>query len=190
MGLVQCLPGAWPVRVPALEPLPGISARWDSEAVDVTRTRPFHRTVGRAEFFFIEFPRARKWVSFISFLSIMDQYYLAREKLYPGFIMVLIRFYNLKMRPAPSGSVFQIAKQSSFCSVVVFSSNLKSFCTSLASVHKILQSLFRAVKVKAYELRTKSKEDLTRQLEELKTELQQLRVAKVTGGAASKLSKM
>jgi large subunit ribosomal protein L35e len=47
-----------------------------------------------------------------------------------------------------------------------------------------------AVKVKAYELRTKSKEDLTRQLEELKTELQQLRVAKVTGGAASKLSKM
>ena len=47
-----------------------------------------------------------------------------------------------------------------------------------------------AVKVKAYELRNKSKEDLTRQLEELKTELQQLRVAKVTGGAASKLSKM
>jgi large subunit ribosomal protein L35e len=50
--------------------------------------------------------------------------------------------------------------------------------------------LLNAVKVKAYELRTKSKEDLTRQLEELKTELQQLRVAKVTGGAASKLSKM
>uniref|UniRef100_A0A7S0M8E0 Ribosomal protein L35 n=1 Tax=Cryptomonas curvata TaxID=233186 RepID=A0A7S0M8E0_9CRYP len=46
------------------------------------------------------------------------------------------------------------------------------------------------VKVKAYELRPKSKEDLTRQLEELKTELQQLRVAKVTGGAASKLSKI
>ena len=46
------------------------------------------------------------------------------------------------------------------------------------------------MKVKAHELRTKSKEDLYRQLEELKTELQQLRVAKVTGGAASKLSKM
>jgi ribosomal protein L29 len=47
-----------------------------------------------------------------------------------------------------------------------------------------------AVKVKAYELRDKSREDLLRQLDELKTELQQLRVAKVTGGAASKLSKM
>ncbi|KAJ1474302.1 60S ribosomal protein L35 [Baffinella frigidus] len=46
------------------------------------------------------------------------------------------------------------------------------------------------VKVKAYELRDKSREDLLRQLDELKTELQQLRVAKVTGGAASKLSKI
>eukprot|EP00286_Rhodomonas_abbreviata_P028199 CAMPEP_0181313696 /NCGR_PEP_ID=MMETSP1101-20121128/14390_1 /TAXON_ID=46948 /ORGANISM="Rhodomonas abbreviata, Strain Caron Lab Isolate" /LENGTH=123 /DNA_ID=CAMNT_0023420675 /DNA_START=17 /DNA_END=388 /DNA_ORIENTATION=+ len=46
------------------------------------------------------------------------------------------------------------------------------------------------VKVKAYELRSKNKEDLVRQLDELKTELQQLRVAKVTGGAASKLSKI
>jgi len=46
------------------------------------------------------------------------------------------------------------------------------------------------VKVKAYELRDKSRDDLIRQLDELKTELQQLRVAKVTGGAASKLSKM
>merc|ERR1711893_496969 len=34
------------------------------------------------------------------------------------------------------------------------------------------------------------KEELTKQLEELKTELSQLRVAKVTGGAASKLSKI
>ncbi|MGB1604200.1 MAG: hypothetical protein ACPIOQ_66320 [Promethearchaeia archaeon] len=77
-----------------------------------------------------------------------------------------------------------------------------------------------AVKVKAHELRTKGRDDLVRQLDELKTgayarictdpchqihsvhclthlriifvrtELQQLRVAKVTGGAASKLSKM
>jgi len=46
------------------------------------------------------------------------------------------------------------------------------------------------VKVKAHELRGKSREELLRQLDELKTELQQLRVAKVTGGAASKLSKM
>lgn len=45
-------------------------------------------------------------------------------------------------------------------------------------------------KVKCSELRTKKKEDLTKQLEDLKGELQSLRVAKVTGGAASKLSKM
>merc|ERR1711864_34401 len=46
------------------------------------------------------------------------------------------------------------------------------------------------VKVKAKDLRGKKKEDLLKQLDELKTELSQLRVAKVTGGAASKLSKI
>lgn len=46
------------------------------------------------------------------------------------------------------------------------------------------------VKVKAHELREKGRDELLRQLDELKTELQQLRVAKVTGGAASKLSKI
>ena len=45
-------------------------------------------------------------------------------------------------------------------------------------------------KLKTHELRTKNKADLMKQLEELKTELAALRVAKVTGGAASKLSKM
>lgn len=45
-------------------------------------------------------------------------------------------------------------------------------------------------KVKAHEVRAKSKADVLKQLTELKTELQQLRVAKVTNGAASKLSKM
>merc|ERR1712062_552473 len=49
---------------------------------------------------------------------------------------------------------------------------------------------FKMVKVKAKELRGKKKEELTSQLKELKTELSQLRVAKVTGGAASKLSKI
>merc|ERR1712125_202419 len=39
-------------------------------------------------------------------------------------------------------------------------------------------------------LRTKTKADLTKQLDELKSELATLRVAKVTGGAASKLSKI
>merc|ERR1712165_515566 len=45
----------------------------------------------------------------------------------------------------------------------------------------------KMVKVKAKELRGKKKEELMKQLHELKTELSQLRVAKVTGGAASKL---
>merc|ERR1711988_1743040 len=47
-----------------------------------------------------------------------------------------------------------------------------------------------AMKLKVHELRTKQKGDLEKQLEELKTELAALRVAKVTGGAASKLSKI
>ena len=46
------------------------------------------------------------------------------------------------------------------------------------------------MKLKVHELRNKNKSDLEKQLEELKTELAALRVAKVTGGAASKLSKM
>ena len=45
-------------------------------------------------------------------------------------------------------------------------------------------------KVKAHELRNKSKTDLLKQLGELKQELATLRVAKVAGGVASKLSKI
>ncbi|KAK7863453.1 hypothetical protein R5R35_010493 [Gryllus longicercus] len=45
-------------------------------------------------------------------------------------------------------------------------------------------------KVKCSELRTKDKKELMKQLGELKEELGNLRVAKVTGGAASKLSKI
>lgn len=41
-----------------------------------------------------------------------------------------------------------------------------------------------------HELRGKSKTDLQAQLKELKAELSLLRVAKVTGGAPNKLSKM
>merc|ERR1719353_1578213 len=48
----------------------------------------------------------------------------------------------------------------------------------------------RMAKLKVHELRNKNKADLMKQLEELKTELAALRVAKVTGGAASKLSKI
>ncbi|GLD92872.1 hypothetical protein PINS_up001451 [Pythium insidiosum] len=47
-----------------------------------------------------------------------------------------------------------------------------------------------AHKVKAHELRTKTKEELLTQLDDLQQELAQLRVAKVIGGAASKLSKI
>ena len=47
-----------------------------------------------------------------------------------------------------------------------------------------------AAKIKVYDLRNKRQPDLERQLMELKTELAQLRVAKVTGGAASKLAKI
>mmetsp|Transcript_35640 Transcript_35640/g.90127 ORF Transcript_35640/g.90127 Transcript_35640/m.90127 type:complete len:131 (-) Transcript_35640:99-491(-) len=45
-------------------------------------------------------------------------------------------------------------------------------------------------KVRAHELRGKSKTDLQTQLKELKQELGALRVAKVTGGAPNKLSKI
>merc|ERR1712109_365764 len=50
--------------------------------------------------------------------------------------------------------------------------------------------LNKMAKVKAHELRGRKKEELLQQLSDLKTELQQLRVAKVTGGAPSKLSKI
>lgn len=44
--------------------------------------------------------------------------------------------------------------------------------------------------MRASELRTKTKADLEKEAEELRIELGQLRVAKVTGGPASKLSKI
>nr|ABO47869.1 ribosomal protein L35 [Alexandrium fundyense] len=46
------------------------------------------------------------------------------------------------------------------------------------------------VRVKAYELRTKTSKELLKELDEMKAELAQLRVAKVAGGAASKLAKI
>ncbi|EFN55919.1 hypothetical protein CHLNCDRAFT_52203 [Chlorella variabilis] len=45
-------------------------------------------------------------------------------------------------------------------------------------------------KVKAHELRSKGKAELEQQLKDLKNELGGLRVAKVTGGAPNKLSKI
>ncbi|CAG0917784.1 unnamed protein product [Notodromas monacha] len=49
---------------------------------------------------------------------------------------------------------------------------------------------FLTAKLKCRELRSKKKEELQKQLEDLKTELMSLRVAKVTGGTASKLAKI
>jgi len=47
-----------------------------------------------------------------------------------------------------------------------------------------------AARIKVYELRQKTKAELLNQLKDLKAELALLRVAKVTGGAPNKLSKM
>jgi large subunit ribosomal protein L35e len=44
--------------------------------------------------------------------------------------------------------------------------------------------------VKAYELRGQNKEELLKQLDEQRKELSELHVAKVTGGAASKIAKI
>mmetsp|Transcript_13508 Transcript_13508/g.29268 ORF Transcript_13508/g.29268 Transcript_13508/m.29268 type:complete len:124 (+) Transcript_13508:66-437(+) len=46
------------------------------------------------------------------------------------------------------------------------------------------------VRVKAFELRTKTSKELLKELDEQKAELATLRVAKVAGGAASKLAKI
>ena len=46
------------------------------------------------------------------------------------------------------------------------------------------------VRVKAFELRSKTSKELLKELDEMKAELSQLRVAKVSGGAASKLAKI
>ncbi|KAF3794109.1 60S ribosomal protein L35 [Nymphaea thermarum] len=51
-------------------------------------------------------------------------------------------------------------------------------------------SISRSARIKVHELRTKSKTELLNQLKDLKAELALLRVAKVTGGAPNKLSKI
>lgn len=50
--------------------------------------------------------------------------------------------------------------------------------------------LVNAARIKVHELRAKNKTDLLAQLKDLKAELALLRVAKVTGGAPNKLSKI
>lgn len=55
-----------------------------------------------------------------------------------------------------------------------------------------LNGIFDGVeaRIKVHELRNKNKAELLNQLKDLKAELALLRVAKVTGGAPNKLSKM
>eukprot|EP00798_Chlamydomonas_sp_ICE-L_P005403 gene5403-5627_t len=60
----------------------------------------------------------------------------------------------------------------------------------LASPGQSLLDANAAVKVRAHDLRSKSKQELQNQLTDLKSELGALRVAKVTGGAPNKLSKI
>ena len=50
--------------------------------------------------------------------------------------------------------------------------------------------IISSARIKVHELRQKGKVDLLAQLKDLKAELALLRVAKVTGGAPNKLSKM
>ncbi|KAF7804530.1 60S ribosomal protein L35 [Senna tora] len=52
------------------------------------------------------------------------------------------------------------------------------------------RSLFNNARIKVHELRNKNKAELLNQLKDLKAELALLRVAKVTGGAPNKLSKI
>ncbi len=66
-------------------------------------------------------------------------------------------------------------------------------CKRRGLLNNVLYSFFlppAIVKVKTHELREKDKAELLAQLEELKSDLSALRVAKVTGGAVSKLSKI
>ena len=69
---------------------------------------------------------------------------------------------------------------------------ISPFCSPRTRVYCQVLLFFRRPQghIKAHELRGKTKEELSKQLSELKTELSTLRVAKVTGGAASKLGKM
>ncbi|KAI3799792.1 hypothetical protein L1987_35095 [Smallanthus sonchifolius] len=59
-----------------------------------------------------------------------------------------------------------------------------------ASLHRRSLHLQSMARIKVHELRNKSKADLFAQLKDLKAELALLRVAKVTGGAPNKLSKI
>merc|ERR1711937_872675 len=60
----------------------------------------------------------------------------------------------------------------------------------VSRVPRLKRKFIIMVRVKAHELRTKTSKELLKELDEMKSELSQLRVAKVAGGAASKLAKI
>ena len=71
-----------------------------------------------------------------------------------------------------------------FCFVVRFWSEFTWLIEDVVVVVVVL------ARIKVHELRNKTKAELLAQLKDLKAELALLRVAKVTGGAPNKLSKM
>ncbi|ODN82838.1 ribosomal protein L29 [Cryptococcus amylolentus CBS 6039] len=62
--------------------------------------------------------------------------------------------------------------------------------TPLLNPQILLKMASSSSKIRAFELQSKSKQDLLEQLHELKTELSSLRVQKIAGGSASKLTKI
>ena len=74
--------------------------------------------------------------------------------------------------------------------VFLISSDTKNLLYKTARIFDLAPSFVDMAKIKAYELRSDNKNAMLKKLEELKNELGQLRVAKVTGGAQSKLAKI
>ena len=79
--------------------------------------------------------------------------------------------------------------------VFLISSDTKNLLYKTARIFDLAPTLeppsfVDMAKIKAYELRSDNKNAMLKKLEELKNELGQLRVAKVTGGAQSKLAKI
>ncbi|XP_015765847.1 PREDICTED: 60S ribosomal protein L35-like [Acropora digitifera] len=100
---------------------------------------------------------------------------------------ILFQFSSGKNRTTPYGAfcLTQRSKSTSYTKYLPIFSNIFTHTPSHSS---FLVAVFIMAKVRAQDLRGKKKEELLKQLDDLKTELSQLRVAKVTGGAASKLA--
>ena len=73
---------------------------------------------------------------------------------------------------------------------VLFRGSIWSECIWLIENVVVVVVVVVLARIKVHELRNKTKAELLAQLKDLKAELALLRVAKVTGGAPNKLSKM